>query len=363
MTENVSSFSIGTHIERIGFSEEILWLLTSTGTFKPCGTLTALDINEGKIMAHGPPSQVPIEDFCILPDHDVLAVTNTHEIWKYAGSDWEILAHIPIRNLQERLAEWGLNSSIILEDLFDRGIVQGEGFFHPPSRIIRILPWQDNLLIVTPCGIIRYTISSGTFSSRDFPFWIRFGYRSPAAITSDGVLYLGSNSGEFGGDLKAIDLQTGSVTFVPPPHVPYNETDEEREKKNGIACQITGIIRDSTNPRHIIYSAGVQHFYFHEHGGLFRCQGTKSEAICEKAVFDLVSCGSRFYAATSTAILEFKGDERTVNECTVHSYGDRYQIADLRVSTPIRGLIVVGTTIMQSVSISTMKPLLAIEYK
>lgn len=196
---------------------------------------------------------------------------------------------------------------------------------------------------------------------------LRGGFQETAGLPLGGdSVYVGFNSGEWGGGLQRIELGTGVVTNV-----------ERRDTKdlcagllNSDCDPVTGVIPDPQNKNCILATVGLIHMF--SHGRILRVCGENVSLVFEKsysvdgfnsdkgkmteAFFGLVPAASgEFWAITSEAFYRFGADGTKKDE---YALPKLKPVSGIYLNRDLRGVVVVRTDANWAVSVSGYTPLL-----
>lgn len=334
--------------DRVEIHKNTLWLQYPTGIYQNFGRLFYMDIEHKQIM-EAVPHHGNIEDFAIQPDGTIFAMMsyeNADELWVCRKNEWDFVSKI--RAYEEIPPDFDLAKT------------------RPRSRLCNIFSWKQEMIVLTAASIMRYSSEKKEWKQVKLSERFMNAHSSSAVITSSGIIYLGYNHGEFGGNMERICVETGSITNLKWATELGSEVKlvnlfgDIRESQplyyQDLSTPVTGIIVDPSDPDKIIYSLGMQHMGF-EHGGIFKLHHTEKELIFgETAVYDLRSNGKSFFAATSISLLEYgNGKQRSIDLGIFRNFGGVW------ISTPAPGVAVVLTDMNRAVSLCGLTPLLAVE--
>jgi len=195
---------------------------------------------------------------------------------------------------------------------------------------------------------------------------LRGGFQVTVASPLSGdSIYVGFNTGEWGGGLQRVDLRTGIVTSI-----------ERRETKelcagplNSDCDPVTGVIPDPQNKDCVLAAVGLVHML--SHGLILRVCGEKVSLVFEKsemvddfrggkmkmteAFFGLVLAeDGGFWGITSEALYRFGSDGTTKEE---HALPKLKRVSGFLLNRELPGVIVLGTDVNWAVSVSGYTPL------
>ena len=195
---------------------------------------------------------------------------------------------------------------------------------------------------------------------------LRGGFQQTLASPLSGsTVYMGFNTGEWGGGLQRVDLRSGTVTDV-----------ERRDTKelcagplNSDCDPVTGVIPDPRNKDCVLAAVGLVHMM--SHGSILRVCGTSVSLLFEKvemvddfrggkmpeskAFFGLASAADGgFWGITSEALYRFGPDGTSKEE---HALPDLKRVSGFFLSRELPGVIVVRTDANWAVSVSGYTPL------
>lgn len=196
---------------------------------------------------------------------------------------------------------------------------------------------------------------------------LRGGYQETADSPLAGEsIYVGFNTGEWGGGLQRVELRTGVVTDVE-----RRDTKELCAGPMNSACDpVTGVIPDPRNKECILAAVGLVHML--SHGRILRVCGKDVSLIFEKtytvdgfkddkwkmteAFFGLVpAADGGFWAITSGALYHFGADGTKKEE---YALPKLKPISGIYLSRELPGVIVVRTDANWAVSVSGYTPVL-----
>lgn len=336
--------------DRAEIHKNMLWLRCPPGMYKKSGRLISIDIEHKQIM-EAVPHHGKIEDFCIQPNGAVFAMMSyedADELWVCKKNEWDFLSKI--RAYEE------------IPPGFD------ETKTRPRSRLYNIFVWKQEIIVLSAASIMRYSLEKKEWNKVKLSErFMNAPYSPSAVITSSGMIYLGYNHGEFGGNLERICVETGSITNlkwateVGSEVKLVNLLGEIRESQplyQTLSTPVTGIIVDPSDPDKIIYSLGMQHMGS-EHGGIFKLHETEKKLVFgETAVYDLKSSGKSYFAATLISLLEFgEGKQKSID------LGIFRNVGGVWISTPAPRVALVLTDVNRAASLCGLTPLLAVEKK
>jgi hypothetical protein len=195
---------------------------------------------------------------------------------------------------------------------------------------------------------------------------LRGGFQvTVASPLSGNSIYVGFNTGEWGGGLQRVDLRTGVVTNV-----------ERRETKelcagplNSDCDPVTGVIPDPRNKDCVLATVGLVHML--SHGWILRVCGENVSLVFEKsemvddfrggkmkmteAFFGLVSAEyGGFWGINSEALYRFGADGNIKEE---HALPKLKRLSGFLINRELPGVIVLGTDANWAVSVSGYTPL------
>ena len=197
---------------------------------------------------------------------------------------------------------------------------------------------------------------------------LRGGFQYTAALPlSRDAVYIGFNSGEWGGGLQRIDLQTGLITNV-----------ERRDTKelcagplNSDCDPVTGAISDPQNKECVLVAVGLEHMM--SDGRILRVCGNDVDVVFQKsyevdgfkkgaklrmteAFFGLVRGPDKaFWGITPRAFYRFEADGSEKDEFALPK---PKPVSGIYLSRELPGVIVVFTDANWAVSLSGYTPLL-----
>jgi hypothetical protein len=195
---------------------------------------------------------------------------------------------------------------------------------------------------------------------------LRGGFQdSIASPTSGRKIYVGFNTGEWGGGLQEIDVKTGIVT-----NVERRDTKELCDGPLNSDCDpVTGVIPDPQDKDCVLAAVGLVHMM--SHGRILRVCGKNVSVIFEKSVmvddsllnnakmseafFGLVpSPDEGFWGLTSEALYRFGADGTKKEEYPLPKLAP---ISGIYLSRDLPGVIVVRTDANWAVSLGGYTPL------
>ncbi len=194
---------------------------------------------------------------------------------------------------------------------------------------------------------------------------LRSGHQVSAAIpTGGGSVYVGFNSGEWGGGLQRVDLNTGVVTNI-----------ERRDTKqlcdgplNSDCDPVTGVIPDTQNSDCVLVAVGLIHLSISE-GRILRVCGDKVTAVSEKSItgevgdkwkmteafYGLVpATGGGFWGITYRNLYRFSADVKMEK---AYPLPKLKSVSGVHLSRDLPGVIIVRTDVNWAVSTSGYTPL------
>ena len=196
---------------------------------------------------------------------------------------------------------------------------------------------------------------------------LRGGFQQTAdSPTSGDRVYVGFNTGEWGGGLQRVDLRTGVISDV-----------ERRDTKelcagplNSSCDPVTGVIPDPQNKDCILAAVGLVHML--EHGRILRVCGKDVSLVFEKtytvdilksdkwemtrAFFGLVpTVDGGFWGITSEALYIFAADGTKKQK---YALPKLKPVSGIYLSRDLPGVVVVRTDANWAVSVSGYTPLL-----
>lgn len=196
---------------------------------------------------------------------------------------------------------------------------------------------------------------------------LRGGFQQTADSPSSGdSVYVGFNTGEWGGGLQRVDLRTGVVS-----NIERRDTKELCVGPLNSSCDpVTGVIPDPQNKDCILAAVGLVHML--SHGRILRVCGKDASLVFEKAysvdgfdghkldmteaVFGLVpAADGTFWAITSEALYRFRADGTKQDE---YPLPELKPVSAIYLSRALPGVIVVRTDANWAVSLSGYTPLL-----
>lgn len=179
------------------------------------------------------------------------------------------------------------------------------------------------------------------------------------ATTRDGVLYAGTNVGEWGGSLRWLDLRTGRSGPVTSPAAKSETIDQRLERPD--YGPFTSLMRDPTRPNCIVAAVGLHHFF--PRGQLVRACRSKATRLYRRSLGVDGTVG--FFALTESAGTVLAAGSDGVYRSTdllrfekLAEYPEKFEDAGAYVWTRIPGIILVLTSINQRNSVGGATPLL-----
>lgn len=231
------------------------------------------------------------------------------------------------------------------------------------ESMIGVVASDSDVAVLSNQAVFR--VARGMVTSRRSIRGATIGARLQYSLarTAAGDLYVGQNSGEFGGGLVRISPATGASVRV-----------DRRDTRNLCAgplnseCDpVTAVIADPTDSRCVVASIGLRHML--EHGRVLRVCGTEVSVIaelpctgwkpgqlpCSLGVFGLAPESGGFWASSGPRLLHFRGltmdGERPVPPL--------HRVGALSASTAVPGLFVLSTTLNARASLSGRTILIA----
>lgn len=196
---------------------------------------------------------------------------------------------------------------------------------------------------------------------------LRGGFQdSTASPISGHKIYVGFNTGEWGGGLQEIDIKTGVVT-----NVERRDTKELCAGPLNSACDpVTGLIPDPQNKECVLAAVGLVHMM--SHGRILRVCGKEVSVVFEKswmvddvlfknakmseAFFGLIaSADGSFWGLTSEALYRFGADGTKKEEYPLPKLAP---VSGIYLTRELPGVIVVRTDANWAVSLSGYTPLI-----
>lgn len=196
---------------------------------------------------------------------------------------------------------------------------------------------------------------------------LRGGFQETAdSPTSGDSVYVGFNTGEWGGGLQRVDLRTGVISDVE-----RRDTKELCAGPLNSACDpVTGVIPDPQNKNCILAAVGLVHMF--SHGRILRVCGNDVSLVFEKshkvdgfagkkweiteAFFGLVpTVDGGFWGITSGALYHFGADGTKKQE---YALPKLKPVSGIYLSRELPGVVVVRTDANWAVSVSGYTPLL-----
>lgn len=270
-------------IESAAWSGDTLWLLSSTGLMRSCGTLFSLDLRKRTKKVLQVPTSGTVEQFLVLPEAKILVATSNGELWQYSLGKMEFLSPLPASPLPELLDRYGLDRRSMLDKVQESGIVKGKGCPIFRDRILNMFLDRHGILILTSASLLRYDLVSNTWNTVPLQHLIPKAIRMPAVLPGDGYIYQGTCIGEWGGDLKRVDIATGAVDIL------FEGT------------QVTSVVVNPWDPGTALFSKGSWHMGLNR-GGIFHTSGIKEPLLSGKAVYSMTSEEESILAATRDGV-------------------------------------------------------------
>jgi len=272
-------------IETAAFDEDTLWLLYSTGSLQPSGSLFSFDLPNRKRAEISIPSYGTIEQFCTLPGGNIIVASSNRELWQYSSGKMEFLATLPKSPLPALLDRYGLDNQSTLREVWESGMVRGRGCLLFRDHILKMFANGREILILTSSSLLRYDYVSGRWDIVNLLNLIPKAMRMPAVLSGDGYVYQGTCLGEDGGDLKRIDIKTGAVDIL------YEGT------------QVTSVMRDPWNTSSVLFSTGTWHMGLNR-GGIYHIR-RREPLFSGKAIYGISSYQNDIIAASPDGVYRF----------------------------------------------------------
>jgi hypothetical protein len=272
-------------IETAALDGDTLWLLNSTGSLQPSGSLFSLDLPNRKRAEIRIPSSGTIEQFCMFPSGKIIVASSNRELWEHSSGKMEFLATLPESPLPALLDSYGLNNQSTFEEVRESGIVRGRGCLLFRDRILKMFAKGKEVLILTSSSLLRYGCVSGRWDVLSLPNLIPKAFRMPAVLSGDGYVYQGACLGEDGGDLKRIDIKTGAVDIL------YEGT------------QVTSVMRDPWNTSSVLFSMGTWHMGLNR-GGIYHIR-RREPLFSGKAIYSISSYQNDIIAASPDGVYRY----------------------------------------------------------
>jgi hypothetical protein len=196
---------------------------------------------------------------------------------------------------------------------------------------------------------------------------LRGGFQQTVTSPLSGSsVYVGFNTGEWGGGLQRVDLHSGTVTDI--------ERRDTRElcagPLNSDCDPVTAVIPDPQNKDCVLAAVGLVHMM--SHGSILRVCGASVSLVFEKvdrvddfrggkmaeteAFFGLVPAeDGRFWGITSGALYRFAPDGTNKEE---HTLPKLERVSGFFMSRDLTGVIVLRTDANWAVSVSGYTPLI-----
>ncbi len=321
-------------IESAAWSGDTLWLLSSTGSMRSCGTLFSLERKTRTMAEIRISTSGMVEQFLVLPGEKILVATSNGELWQYFSGKAESLSFLPPSPLPDLLDRYGLNTRSMLDEVQESGIVKGKGCPLFPDRILNMFLDGHEILILTSTSLLRYDLVSGIWHTVPLQHLIPKAIRMPAVLPGDGYIYQGTCIGEWGGDLKRVDIASGAVDIL------FEGT------------QVTSVVATPWDPRTALFSTGSWHMGLNR-GGISHTSGKKEPLLSGKAVYSMTSGEEGIFAATRDGVYRIHRDGSSER----YDYPDQEGYGGVAmVSDPQFGTFVL-TEIYRSVMLCGLVPL------
>jgi len=321
-------------IETAALWGDPLWLLYSTGSHRPSGTLFFLDLETRQRTEIRVPTTGTIEQFAVLPNGETLVASSDRVLWQYSSGKLEFLSTLPESPMQELLNKYGLDNRSALKNTWESGMVKGKGcpFYH--DRILNVFANSREILLLTSSSLLHYDCISNNWKVLALPHLIPKAFRMPAVFSGDGYLYQGTCLGEDGGDLKRINTKTGAIDILYDGH------------------QVTSVVRDPWDPDTTLYSTGTWHMGL-DWGGIYRTGDGIKPVFNEKAVYSMASDKNTILVVSSDGVY------RILHEgiFELYDYPDRVLYDGVGVVTDERFGAFVETDIYRSNMVCGPSPL------
>jgi len=321
-------------IESAGWSEGLIWLLSSTGTIRPSGSLSTLNLKTRTKIEHQIPTSGIVEQFLVLPEHKILIAASNGELWQYTSGKMECLSPLPASPLPELRERYGLDDRSTLHDVQESGIGNGKGCPLFRDRILNMFRHDHEILILTSASLLRYDLISCIWNTVPLQHLIPKAIRMPAILPGDGYIYQGTCIGEWGGDLKRIDITTGAVD------IHFEGT------------QVTSLIKNPWDPGTALFSTGSWHMGLNR-GGIYHTSKKCEPLLSGKAVYSMTSDEDSVIAATRDGV--YRIDEEGAFERYDYPNHEWYSGVGL-VSDPRFGTFIL-TEIYRAVMLCGLVPL------
>lgn len=321
-------------IETAAWSGDILWLLSSTGIVRHCGALFSLDLRKRIVTELRIPTSGSVEQFLVLPGGKILVALSCGELWEYCSEKMKFLSSLPASPLPKLLDRYGLDRKSTLENIRQSGMVKGQGGAFFRDRILNMFLDGNEILILTSASLLRYYLVSGTWNTVPLQHLIPKAIRMPAVLPGDGYIYQGTCIGEWGGDLKRINITTGAVDIL------FEGT------------QVTSLVENPWDPGTALFSMGSWHMGLNR-GGISHTSGNKEPLLSGKAVYNMTLVEDSIIAVTHDGVyrIQKKG------ECERYDYPDHeWYDSVAMVSNPRFGTFIL-TEIYRSVMLCGLVPL------
>lgn len=232
---------------------------------------------------------------------------------------------------------------------------------------IALLSGVSGPIVLSTRAIRMFSQDKHEWHKIDLKAKLRGGFQETAASPLRGnSIYVGFNTGEWGGGLQRIDLQTGAVSDI-----------ERRDTKelcagplNSDCDPVTGVIPDAHNKDCVFAAVGLVHM-MSSHGSILRVCGEDVSVVFEKsytvdgfnnakwkmaeAFFGLIAAADEgFWAISSEAFYRFGVDGTKKDE---YALPKLKSISGIYLSRELPGVIVVRTDANWAVSVSGYTPL------
>jgi hypothetical protein len=146
----------------------------------------------------------------------------------------------------------------------------------PPIALLAASERDDKGPVVLAHGAL-FRLVEGSWRKTALSAPLRWAAQIAVASDAAGTIYVGLNSGKFGGGLQAVDPSTGAVTEV-------QRTDAGVcAGPLGPECDpVTGVIRDKSRPNCVLASVGLSHY--EAHGRILEVCDGSVEVVFSEAI-------------------------------------------------------------------------------
>jgi len=254
----------------------------------------------------------------------------------------------------------------LVVSVWRKGAFEDVAEFEAPSKDepIALLNSKGTPIVLSQRTIRIFSNDGASVRLIELKGELRSGVQVSTAIPNgSGSVYVGFNSGEWGGGLQRVDLKTGAVT-----NVERRDTKQLCEGPLNSDCDpVTGVIPDSRDGDCVLVSVGLVHMFTSE-GRILRVCGEDVATISEKSVtgggdkrkmteafYGLVPTKEGgFWAITYRALYRFGADCKIERE---YSLPALKSVSGVYLSRDLPGAIIVRTDVNWAVSTSGYTPL------